>query len=183
VTDPNAQLRSIRERWERLEEDKKAIGDDLKELFAEAKSNGFDPKALRLAFRTLAKDENETEADKATRETAELYMAAILGSPSHTQARDAREGRDERRKSRMDESMADHVEQSAELAALGKISEDAHKENVAIAAAMINKFGKGLKLDSFPPDHKMHVRGKDGLSHEVTYSEFYARLQQQGAAA
>lgn len=180
MTDPSAHLRSIRERWERLEEDKKAIADDLKELFAEAKSNGFDPKALRLAFRTLAKDENETEADKATRETAELYMAALLGQPSRTHARDARE---KRSKARTSEAMQDNVAFSEEMLADGLISPEAHAENVAIAVGVTQKYGAGLKPDSFPPDHKMHVRGKDGQSHEITYSEFYARLQQQGAAA
>ena len=81
------QLRSIHERWERLEADKKAISDDLKELFAEAKSSGFDAKALRLAFRTLAKDEAETESERTTREMAEVYMASLLSPLAH----DARE--------------------------------------------------------------------------------------------
>jgi uncharacterized protein (UPF0335 family) len=84
----NEQLRSIYQRWERLEVDKKAISDDLKELFGEARGNGFDGKALRLAFRTLAKTEGETEADKATREMAELYVDSIKGSPAHN-AREA----------------------------------------------------------------------------------------------
>lgn len=45
------QLRSLYDRWSRLEEAKTEISEDLKELFAEAKSNGYDTKALRAAFR------------------------------------------------------------------------------------------------------------------------------------
>ncbi len=41
------QLRSIIDRIERLEEEKKGIADDIKEIFAEAKGNGYDVKALR----------------------------------------------------------------------------------------------------------------------------------------
>lgn len=41
------QLRSIIDRIERLEEEKKGIAEDIKEVFAEAKANGFDVKALR----------------------------------------------------------------------------------------------------------------------------------------
>ena len=41
------QLRALIERIERLEEDKKAIADDIKEIYAEAKGNGFDPKIMR----------------------------------------------------------------------------------------------------------------------------------------
>ena len=41
------QLKAIVERIERLEEEKKAIADDIKDVFAEAKANGFDVKALR----------------------------------------------------------------------------------------------------------------------------------------
>lgn len=88
MTIADEQLRSIYERWERLEADKKAVSEDLKELFAEARGNGFDGKALRLAFRTLAKTEGETETDRATRETAELYMAAIEVSRTYN-AREA----------------------------------------------------------------------------------------------
>ena len=41
------QLRSIVERIERLEEEKKAIADDIRDIYAEAKGNGFDTKVLR----------------------------------------------------------------------------------------------------------------------------------------
>lgn len=68
------QLRAFIERIERLEEEKKAIGDDIKEVYAEAKGSGFDPKTIRriIKLRTL---------DEATRQEAEallhLYMDAL----------------------------------------------------------------------------------------------------------
>ena len=50
-------LRSYIERVERLEEEKKALSDDVKEIFAEAKGTGFDTKAMRaiLKFRKMTK--------------------------------------------------------------------------------------------------------------------------------
>lgn len=72
------QLRSIYERWQRLEEDKAAISEDLKELFAEAKANGYEPKALRIAFRLKAKSEGPDAAEAAeTAALVETYIAAL----------------------------------------------------------------------------------------------------------
>lgn len=72
----NAQLKSYFERIERLEEDKKAVSDDIKDVYAEAKSNGFDPKIIRELIR-----ERKQDADKlAERETLlETYRNALQG--------------------------------------------------------------------------------------------------------
>jgi uncharacterized protein (UPF0335 family) len=53
------QLKSVIERVERLNEERKALGDDIRDVFAEAKANGFDVKALRkvIALRRLDADE------------------------------------------------------------------------------------------------------------------------------
>jgi uncharacterized protein (UPF0335 family) len=59
------QLRAFVERIERLEEEKKSISDDIKDVYAEAKGTGFDTAALRrvIALRKLDKDERmEQEA-------------------------------------------------------------------------------------------------------------------------
>ena len=68
------QLKAIIERIERLEEDKKSIGGDIKDVYAEAKGNGFDVRALRhiIALRKL--DVNERQEQEAIVET---YMAAL----------------------------------------------------------------------------------------------------------
>ncbi len=72
------QLVSIFARWRNLEDEKGRIAEDSKELFAEAKGNGYEPKALRLAFRLQMKaDEPQTDADKATQALAETYLAAL----------------------------------------------------------------------------------------------------------
>ena len=68
------QLRALIERIERLEEEKKTIADDIKEVYAEAKGNGFDTKALRTIIRLRKQDANERAEAEAV---LELYMAAL----------------------------------------------------------------------------------------------------------
>lgn len=69
-----AQLKSIVERIERLEEERKGLGADIREIFAEAKGNGFDPKVLRLVLRKR----KMAAADLAEQEALlETYEAAI----------------------------------------------------------------------------------------------------------
>ena len=54
-------LRSIVERIERLEEEKKALSSDIKDIFGEAKASGFDVKALRALISLRKKEPNEVE--------------------------------------------------------------------------------------------------------------------------
>ena len=68
------ELRLLIERAERLEEEKKAIADDIKDVMAEAKGRGYDPKAIRriLAIRKQRKEEyQEAEA------ILETYLHAL----------------------------------------------------------------------------------------------------------
>jgi uncharacterized protein (UPF0335 family) len=68
------QLKAIIERIERLEEEKKTISDDIRDVYAEAKGNGFDVKALRTIVRLRKQDEGE----RAEQETIlETYMQAL----------------------------------------------------------------------------------------------------------
>jgi len=68
------QLRQLVARVERLEEEKKAIGDDVKEVYAEAKGHGFDTKILRQVIRLRKMD----KADLAEQnELIDLYMGAL----------------------------------------------------------------------------------------------------------
>lgn len=72
--DINAQLKSIVERIERLEEEKTTVSVDIKDVFAEAKGNGFDVTALRAIIRMRKMDPNERQE----RETiVETYMRAM----------------------------------------------------------------------------------------------------------
>ena len=67
-------LKAFIERIERLEEEKKAIADDIRDVYAEAKGNGFDVKALRTIVRMRKQDANE----RAEQETIlETYLQAL----------------------------------------------------------------------------------------------------------
>ena len=68
------QLKAVIERIERLEEEKKATSDDIKEVYAEAKGNGFDVKALRTIVRLRKQDVDERREEEAVLET---YMHAL----------------------------------------------------------------------------------------------------------
>ena len=68
------QLRAFVERIERMEEEKRAIADDIKEIYAEAKGNGFDVKVLRQIIRIRKQDHNERLEQEAI---LDLYMAAL----------------------------------------------------------------------------------------------------------
>lgn len=68
------QLKSIVERVERLEEEKKAIADDIRDIFAEAKANGFDTKVLRQVVRLRKQDLAERQEQDAVRD---LYLQAL----------------------------------------------------------------------------------------------------------
>ena len=68
------QLKAFVERVERLEEEKKTLADDIRDVYAEAKGNGFDVKALRTIVRLRKQDANE----RAEAETIlETYMQAL----------------------------------------------------------------------------------------------------------
>lgn len=59
------QLKSIVERIERLEEEKKTISDDVKEVYAEAKGNGYDVNVLRKVIAIRKRDANERAEEEA----------------------------------------------------------------------------------------------------------------------
>lgn len=62
-------LRSIIERTERLMEERKALGSDIRDIFLEAKSAGFDVKVLRAIIRERAADKAKVEEFEAVRDT------------------------------------------------------------------------------------------------------------------
>ena len=70
------QLKAIIERLERLEEDKAAVMTDLKEVYAEAKGNGFDTKVLRKIVRLRKQDKAKRQEEDAL---LDLYLSAIGG--------------------------------------------------------------------------------------------------------
>ena len=68
------QLRSLIERIERLEEEKKTIAEDIREVYAEAKGNGFDTKVMRQVIRIRKQDSSERQEEEAIRD---LYLHAL----------------------------------------------------------------------------------------------------------
>lgn len=75
------QLRAFVERIERLEEEKKTIADDIKEIYAEAKGNGFDTKVLRKVVSLRKQDMNERLEHEAI---LDLYLHALGMAPADT---------------------------------------------------------------------------------------------------
>lgn len=59
MSDVSQQLASIVQRVQRLQEEKRTIEDDIKEVYAEARNAGYDVKILRAVVKYLGKDEND----------------------------------------------------------------------------------------------------------------------------
>ena len=68
------QLKAFIERVERLEEEKKALSDDIRDVYAEAKGNGFDVTALRTIVRLRKLETTERQEQQAILDT---YMHAL----------------------------------------------------------------------------------------------------------
>jgi len=67
-------LRAFIERIERLEEEKKALSEDIKDVYAEAKGNGFDVKIMRKIVSLRKQDRDKRHEEE---EILDLYMAAL----------------------------------------------------------------------------------------------------------
>lgn len=68
------QLRSIIERIEKLEEEKTAIAQDIKDVYGEAKANGYDTKVLRKIVSLRKRDAAERQEEEAI---LDLYLQAL----------------------------------------------------------------------------------------------------------
>lgn len=78
TSNSQGQLRSIIERVERLEVEKGEIAEQIKEVFAEAKSNGFDVKIIRKVVRLRKQDRAKRQEEEAI---LDLYLSAIEEMP------------------------------------------------------------------------------------------------------
>lgn len=74
-------LKAFVERVERLEEEKKTIADDIRDVYAEAKGNGFDVKALREIVRLRKQDKDERAEHEAILETYMQALGMLAGTP------------------------------------------------------------------------------------------------------
>lgn len=71
---PASELRSFIERIERLDSEKAAIGDDIKDVFTELKGRGYDAKAVRQILKLRKIDPDERTEQEAI---VELYLSAL----------------------------------------------------------------------------------------------------------
>ena len=76
------QLRSFIERIERLEEEKKTIADDIKDVYGEAKGTGFDSKILKKVISIRKKDKDERLEQEAILETYLLALGMLEAAPA-----------------------------------------------------------------------------------------------------
>ena len=83
TTFAEGQLKSIVERIERLEEEKKVIAADIKEVYAEAKGNGYDIKILRKVISLRKKEMGERMEEEAM---LDVYLSALGMMPTEAQA-------------------------------------------------------------------------------------------------
>ncbi len=136
------QLKSVIERILRIHEEEDELKADRREVYAEAKANGYDKTALGAAVSIIRKREKDAAGFEERNAMVDLYLAAFDGS-SHTHA--PARTREERSKDRLSEAMADNKELSAEMVRDGLISPEAHAENVALSDAVAAKLGSGVK--------------------------------------
>lgn len=70
----DSRLRLLIERIERLEDEKKGIGDDIRDVYAEAKGTGYDPKIMR---KVIALRKMDPEQRREQESLVETYLAAL----------------------------------------------------------------------------------------------------------
>ena len=80
------QLRSLIERIERLEEEKSALSGDIKEVYAEAKGNGFEPRIMRQIIKIRKMDKDALDEEESL---LDLYKRALGMSPEELETRAA----------------------------------------------------------------------------------------------
>ncbi|HLJ64723.1 MAG TPA: DUF2312 domain-containing protein [Stellaceae bacterium] len=73
------QLKSFVERIERLEEEKRALAEDIKEVYAEAKGNGFDTKTIRQVIKIRKMDKDDLDEAETL---LDIYLRALGMKPS-----------------------------------------------------------------------------------------------------
>jgi len=77
-----ARLKSFIERIERLEEEKKALAEDIKDVYAEAKGMGFDTKIIRKVISLRKRDQAEIDEEETI---LELYLRALGMMPAESE--------------------------------------------------------------------------------------------------
>ena len=79
-------LKSLIERIERLEEEKRVLGEDIKEVYAEAKGTGFDPKIMRQIIRIRKRDKDELDEEETLLDVYKRALGMMPDSNPRAQA-------------------------------------------------------------------------------------------------
>ena len=79
-------LKSLIERIERLEEEKRVLAEDIKEVYAEAKGSGFDPKIMRHIIRIRKRDKDELDEEETLLDIYKRALGMIPDSSPQSQA-------------------------------------------------------------------------------------------------
>ena len=79
-------LRSFIERIERLEEEKRALGEDIKEVFAEAKGNGFETAIMRQIIRIRRMDQDDVDEQETLLDIYKRALGMLPGAEPETKA-------------------------------------------------------------------------------------------------
>ena len=81
-----AQLKSFIERIERLEEEKRALGEDIKEVYAEAKGTGSEPKIMRQILKIRKMDKDEHDEQESLLDIYKRALGMLLDADATAQA-------------------------------------------------------------------------------------------------
>ncbi len=81
-------LKSLIERIERLEEEKRALGEDIKEVYAEAKGDGFDPKIMRQIIRIRKRDKDDLDEEESLLDIYKRALGMLPGADAEVRAAD-----------------------------------------------------------------------------------------------
>jgi uncharacterized protein (UPF0335 family) len=79
-------LKSLIERIERLEEEKRTLGEDIKEVYAEAKGTGFEPKIMRQIIKIRRMDKDEHDEQESLLDVYKRALGMLPGSEREAQA-------------------------------------------------------------------------------------------------
>jgi uncharacterized protein (UPF0335 family) len=82
----SAQLKSFIERIERLEDEKRALGEDIKEVYAEAKGTGFDPKIMRQVIKIRKMDKDEHDEQESLLDLYKRALGMLPETPPQAEA-------------------------------------------------------------------------------------------------
>ncbi len=80
------QLRAFIERIERLEEEKKSISEDIRDIYAEAKGNGYDVKVMREVVKLRKQESHERQEHEAILDLYKHALGMIISAPEDGEA-------------------------------------------------------------------------------------------------